>query len=525
MSSLFQPPAQVTLIHGQRRHVLEKIGPSMQGWVYTPADRSACFRLFPMSFDKAEGSRRRSETLPAERRQMFANWVRDGVPQANSPAWLHNPMAYAIAPVMEAEQADDEQGRHWFFVRYDVRPAQFLSEVLTKERPADRLVRLIQVLFCLNHWWEQLHTGLLPLVSDIAFDAQGKPFLLPAPFWCLPDVETIFAEAARIFALAPEFTGGRTAPGREANMDRYAIGALLMQAFRKVPALQSPSLLLARSASAQMWSDSELNLPLWMKNLPEVKFCEDAIQGLMNPDVLARSAVDPRDLAQKLESCRRGMEPPVAVERLLEMGNFALAHEMARDILLTDDSYEMLVLAGKTAYMADQFLESVDFLERAIVRKPDHNAAILTQWRTLTRADSQAEFARRIAFDTDILQRIDALVKRDYDHLAKELPESEPEDEMADHLLWLKRYNEAAQFIYTKLVGSDGSYARERIALQMRYVRALIGAGAVPSARDVLAALCENLKTCQWQRPELRRVWANHWQDVQRLNEQLGKLT
>ena len=26
MSSLFQPPAQVTLIHGQRRHVLEKIG-------------------------------------------------------------------------------------------------------------------------------------------------------------------------------------------------------------------------------------------------------------------------------------------------------------------------------------------------------------------------------------------------------------------------------------------------------------------------------------------------------------------
>ena len=524
MGSFCQPPAQVTLIHGQRRHVLEKIGPSMQGWVYAPSDRSACFRLFSMSFDIAEGNRRRSETLPAERRQLFSNWVRDGSSQANRPTWLQAPFAHGIAPVVEAEQADDEQGRHWFFVHYDCHPAQFLCEVLTKERPTDRLARLIQILYRVNGWWEHLHTGLLPLASDIAFDAFGKPFLLPTPHWCLPDVEAIFAEPSRLFALAPEFTCGRTAPGREANMDRYAIGALLMQAFRKTPDVISSSFLLAQSASGQIWSNSALNLPLWMKNLPEVQHCETAIQGLMNPDVKARSAVDYRDVAQKLEACRHGMEPTVAVEQMLAARDFALAHEMARDILLTDDSYEMMVIAGKTAYMADQFLESVDLLERAIARKPERNDAFVAQWRTLTALDSQHEFTRRLAFDSDILQRIDVLVKRDYDYLAKELPESEPEDEMADYMLWQKRYVEATQFIYSKLVGPDGNCARERIALQLRYVRALIGAGAVPTARDALSALSTNLRDCQWQHPELGPIWSTHWQGVQKLNEQLSKL-
>jgi hypothetical protein len=133
-----------------------------------------------------------------------------------------------------------------------------------------------------------------------------------------------------------------------------------------------------------------------------------------------RLATDPVDIACQLDRCRESMDPLVAVRELRKDGNPERALHLAHTILLTEPSYELLVLAAELSYKdlhSPQPLEAWDLLERAVRMQQARREAYMTQFALVGKF--RHDLARRLsgAVDPSFAERMDATVWTAFDHL------------------------------------------------------------------------------------------------------------
>ncbi len=491
VSSRRPPDALELVMHDDRRVPLHRLGPSSQGWVYATAARDACYRVLPISSSGSNtNGARRADDAPGERRQLFNDWkVSARASEATTPRWLRNPVRHYLAPITEAEQSSDTAGRIWFYVRYDIRFARSLAEVLAQGDPLARLDHVIVVFYRMVDWWNDLgREGLLPMPADIVFDEHRQPFLLPAPFWRFPDAEAVLTEPMRGLYLAPEYVRGRGLAGRDLNLDRYALGVLALSAFRQLPAASDGGSVLQRAANGTLWHQDglESTLPFWLQMLTATAEAEDAIRQLLAADIRTRSAVDPLSLATRLREFQTRMAPRHAIEELLETGRIQQASALFQHVLLIDDSYEILLVGARVARASGRPLDAVDLYEKAITHAPQRTDAYRGQFDVLTSAECRLKVQRLIDQDPDVGRMVDERVWRDFKKIEPGDPVNQAEVALAEHMLWRGQAAAATQFAYARLFDQDARYLWWKFPMRFQYVMALIAAGHGSHARREL---------------------------------------
>ena len=465
---------------------LRLLGPSAQGWVCTTRNRDACYRLLPIR--SGHSAVRECEDTPVERRESFRGWM-NGAPSA--PSWTANPQAHYLAPITHEGQAQlpghDSQG--WYYVRYDIRHTVSLSEILAGSDPHTRIDAVILVLYRIQGWWRDLRRGLIPFATDIVFDSTKRPFLLPTPAWKHPDIGSFLAEPTRALFLAPEYLRGITATESDESVDRFAVGAVCLQAFRKTRHVSDFETCLLHAATGSVWQDLASNLPFWLQRLQATSESEMLIRRLIAPLPADRATVDLPHLITSLESCRRQMEPVNAVREFLAKESANEAYSLLQDILLVDDSYDMLMLAAEVAWQSGRPLEAVDLLERAIDRGAGDIAAVRQQFQILMSKDCRERIESLLQNHPDLGPRIDDKVWRDFLVLDGEDPSAEWEDEFVDHMLWRGMEIHAIPFIYQRLFDAGKTFLWWKFPLRFDYVRCLFGAGSqLQAAGDIRGA-------------------------------------
>jgi len=108
------------------------------------------------------------------------------------------------------------------------------------------------------------------------------------------------------------------------------------------------------------------------------------------------------------------MEPRVAVQDLLDSGRGDEAYAVLQDILLSDDSWEMLMLAGRAARATGRPLEAVDFYEKAIARSEHLAEAHEEQFDTLVSEECRKSISRLIEHKEEVGRLVDERVWRDF---------------------------------------------------------------------------------------------------------------
>lgn len=480
MRSSRLPESFDLVLHDDRRIPLRLIGPSAQGWVCATTTKDACYRLIRIGC--GDGRARDCEDAPVERRQRFREWRTDA---ASAPAWTRHPAAAFLAPITDdgqAQIASDEQAS-WYYVRYDVPYATTLVDILAGPDVWARLDAIILVLYRMYGWWRDLRPGLLPSAADIVFDAANRPLLLPTPAWRYPDFGALAAEPSRALSLAPEYLRGVRTDIRPEALDRFAVGALALQAFRGAPVLHDIESDLLRVATGGIWQELTSRIPFWLQRLPATVEAEGAVRQLLTPDVDARSSVDLLQVARTLENCRRRMEPVRAVRELLEGHRADDAYALLNDILLVDSSGEMLLAAAEVAVQCHRLLDAVDLLERALDRPPQPIEAYRLQFEILTSAEGRADLDDALALEPSLGDYLDARLSRNLTVLDAAMPAFDWEDGMIGHLAWRGKLVEAARFIYTRLFDEKQVFLWWKFPLRFKYVRTLVRAGLQLSAR------------------------------------------
>ena len=339
-----KPPDEFELaLHDDRRVNLRLIGASSQGWVCSTRARDACYRLLPIG--GGFGEQHECEDTPVERRQDFRAWM------ANSPSaphWVAHPLYRHLAPITDDGQCRLPVGDHhgWYYVRYEIPHTTSLMEILAGSNFHAKLDAVILVFYQLQAWWQELRPDLIPFAADIVFDAEKRPFLLAAPAWRYPDIGSLFSEPSRALFLPPEYLCGMTKSETSANIDRFALGVIALQVFRRIPEVFEVKSSLPRMVTGSIWKNLASNLPSWLQRLQATTEAETAVYCLINSDPQTRASIHLSQLIQTLESCRRRTEPSGAIRNLLEEGRAHEAYELLHEILLVDDSIPMLILAG-----------------------------------------------------------------------------------------------------------------------------------------------------------------------------------
>ena len=470
-----RPPDQFELaLEDDSRVDLCLLGPSAQGWVCTTTSRDACYRLLPIG--SGHSATRECEDTPVERRESFRRWM-SGAPYA--PSWTANPLAHYLAPITDEGQAqlpgDDRQG--WYYVRYGIQHIVSLSEILASSDPHSRIDAIILVLYRIQGWWHDLRRGLIPFATDIVFDSDKRPFLLPTPAWKHPDVKSFLVEPMRALFLAPEYVRGMTGTESDDNLDRFALGAICLQAFRKICQVRDFEPCMSYAATGKVWQNLAPDLPFWLQRLQTTSESEMLVRQLMAPLPSDRAAVSLTQLIRTLESCRRQMEPVNAVQVFLDKGQADEAYTLLQDILLVDDSYTMLLLAAEVAWQSKRPLEAVDLLERAIDLGAGDTAAFRQQFQVLMSEDCRDRIQDLLQQHPDLGSRIDDKVWRDFLVLDVQDPSFEWENEFVDHMIWRGMEVHAVPFIYQRLFDEQKTFLWWKFPLRFDYVRALFGAG------------------------------------------------
>lgn len=459
-------PNEFELEIGERKELLAYVGPSLHGWVVRSCSAPAYYKLIPV--DKA--------SLPW--RRQVNDWVEQG-----QSAWP--PGLVRIAAAEEIVQMGDAQ---YFCFRYALAEgARSLVDLLREADAPGRLRSVVRVLRALPAWWTHVSAPLVPMAADVVFTADESPCLLALPFVRLPDVETVFAEPVRAMALSPELLGVRSAavqwtPQAWQNVDRYAIGSVLMESFFAVWPPAGPELLLRQVATGTVWNTARRasRLPFWLQRVQAAQQAIALAVRMVSPDPAIRGQMDLSNLAERLEHCCDRMKPQEAVLEVRNFGQPADALRLAQEILLTEESYELLLLAGETALHAARPLEAVDFFERAIARAPQRPEAYARQLSLIARSFEHAPLENIHQQQSVAALQLDALAWRDFQALP---PDSQEEQEvaMAKYLVWHSslpgrqgELDRAATFIHQRLYDKQNVFAWWKLALNLAYLKVLV---------------------------------------------------
>jgi len=511
--------------HGEERRVhLALVGPSSQGWVYRTEDRSTCYRLLPIRDGQYAKDAKHSDDAPVARRSDVKSWMPlddHGRPR-QTPAWVTAPGRVHIAPIVRADQTLIG-GTACFFVEYGSRVERTLVDVLADRDPMARLDHLIPLLWCIPAWWDNLHEGLLPMPADIVFTADGQPWLLPMPFWRFPDVESVFAAPARGLYLAPEYVRGCSEPTMKRNMDTFAIGALLQQCFSRAPSAEDSGAVLLRAANGSLWTDLSSDLPYWLQQLDATREAQALVHRMLDPNPRVRSAFDPLEWAAKLAHCKVRMEPKAAIEAMVATHRLDQAFGLLQDILLADDSYDMLLLAGKVARQALRLLEAIDFYEKAIIKAPQRLEAYREQFSLLVLEEARPWISRLTADSSDAGAKVDDMVRRDFSHLDEDDRTEELELEMTQYLLWRRRYDTAAAFAYSRLFDDKKTFLWWKFWLRLAFVEVEVAWGKLSEAKEELVKIQTRLRQAHQEGRVDAEELSAYGPAIERLEEEIKR--
>lgn len=469
-----KPALELSLQVDHHPQKLVLVGPSFQGWIYQTSKGPHCYRLLSQS-----------EMKLARRHEI--------------KAWEGKHLGPGLAPITKAWQPEELSDS--YLVQYTVgKLDRTLAEALTDPEAGIRIDYAVKAVRALPVWWRVLWRPLLPMPADIAFAQTGEVFLLPLPKGPLPPVEQIFAAPERGLYLAPELARGAVA-GDGGDWDRYALGVALLQCFAEISLPADAGAVLLEAARGNALSPPRVasNLPFWLERLAATRRALDQVRRLVSPDLAGRQAVNLEKLADRLQEWREQMNPLTAAREIRDAQGALPAFDLLQRVLLTQESYDLLVFAGQ---LAGQYLrrplEGLDFFERAINQKPDRPEAYLEQFKTIAAGRHHDQLRLLIASDSPRKEQIDALLIRDFQKMSSELQENH-ELEMANYLLWRQYYRQAADFIHPRLYHGT-TYLWWRFALNLAYAEALLGLGELEKACQLLQNIRERLEQAQINR-------------------------
>ncbi len=461
------------LVVDEHPEKLKLVGPSFNGRVYRSEIGQLIYRLIPMS------------EAPLKKRDEIRKWV-------------GKRLGNGVATIKDAYQPEDVPGV--YVVRYEVRHfSGTLAQALEDPDQRVRLQRMASVLRAVPVWWDTLTSPLLPMPADIAFDSSGAAYLLPMPFFGLPGVEKIFADLERGLYLAPELVRGIAGiDGR--SVDRFVLGVELLRCFFELSLPAKPSDILLQAASWSLLSpdNMESSLPYWLERLPATEQAIAAAQRLLSYEPERRNQIDLLDLARRADQWLEWMDPMKAAIDLRAKGKPLEAFALLTDILLSEESYDLLVLAAETASrFLDRPLEATDLYERAITMDPQKPEAYEGQFRAIAAGRHKTQLKKFMEIDSPARESIDNRIQRDFARIALD-PEvgKSCELEMAEYYLWRGQYDTAAAFIYERLFEGD-KHLWWKFEMNLAYARALTGQRRYAEAREQLRAIKDALTLAQ----------------------------
>lgn len=489
---------------GERTDRVTLVGPFLHGWVYRTASAAVYYKLLPI------------HQATVEWRHAVRGWV--NADPATWPADLIQPS--------RAEQAQDplDQCAPYFAIRYELpRPAETLADRLGGEDTCDRLQCVVRILRALPKWWTRPGAPVLAMPSDVLLAADGTPVLLAMPFLRMPDAEAVFAEPIRAFSLAPELLGigsrGKWTAEHWQNVDRYAAGALLRYGLYALSAASDPGMFLARVGNGTAFANGRhpMRLPFWMQRLEAAQQALEVCARLTAGDPARRAEQNLERLAEQLDHCRQRLSPREAVLEMRRFREPALALKLLQEILLTDESYDLLVLAGETARHAARPLEAVDFYERAIRCEPQRSEAYEGQFDLLAHSFHHAPLTDLYQGQGTAALQLDAKVWRDFQALPAD-KQQRLEESMAGYLVWRSRFelwrgelDAVAAFIHRRLFDESNTFLWWKLGLNLAYgevlfLQARVLATQLPDPAAAQKRLAEAQSQLDIVRKALRRL-------------------
>jgi hypothetical protein len=197
-------------------------------------------------------------------------------------------------------------------------------------------------------------------------------------------------------------------------------------------------------------------------------------------------ALDLRKVAASLALCGRLLDPTLAVRDAETEHGAGTAFELLQEILLEEETEELLALAARLALAAGRPLEAIDFCERAIARNsaPELFEQQLRAIAVLVNGGPIIAWPQQTLEGPGALAKLDAILWRDFQHLG-ETAQGRHEAVLALYLLRRCDFQAAASFIYPRLF-DDEKYLWWKFDLTLGYVEALTGLGNDKEARRML---------------------------------------
>lgn len=512
------PPSDIAGDGGAK---LRLVGPTMHGWVYR-ATQGTTYCL----------------ALPVERVPLA--WKQEVRKRAGEVA--AGRVSRVVNHVVNPIRAGQEDVGDYYLVRYDPgEPTQPLAELLTgrTERPifSERIIRSIferlqelgrlgeelqslpmllsgnspglrvmataWVLRAVSRWWQQ-GIPVLPMPAQVLFNAEGHPMLLGGtPYLPVTRVEPLFAEPQRILYLPPELIGSRGVGAWDwQRVDRYGLGVFLHQCIYPPAEIANPENALHRAVNGTLleWDRRRGPSPFWLDRMPAFNDVRNWIQRLTATNLAVRSKENLDDLGRVVEVCGQRLTPSIAVRELVESDTPAAGFALLQQVLITEESYEYLELAAKTARAVERPLEALDLLERAINRNSTRPDARLERIMLLRKAPDWAALIQ--LYETDA-PRFDGIIWNDFNALDGQFQE-DARPAMADYLVWRGQYQLAAQRIYDWLFDKDGQYRWYDMDLNRAFARASLGL--------VREAICANAPD-DMERLSNLKAHLNNWRE------------
>jgi tetratricopeptide (TPR) repeat protein len=466
-------PSELSITSDGVARNLVRAGPSLDGWIYRATDRPECYRRLPAG------------SLGIERRAAYDEVGRH---QAET------------AVALPAGLLEPEEDRGHVLIRYAVPGvASTLAEALADDRPAVRARAVLAAWRAAPEWWRRQDGPTLPLPAEIALDGDGRAVLLVGPVEPLrPDPFLTVPECA--FFLPPEAARGMGITAAREDALRFVLGVALLHCLYTFTDATDYETLLEAAAAGELYGRHLRRdaLPFWLLRVPTTAVVADIARRSVAVAPESRRAVDVAHSCEVIEEWVGLMDPLAAAARLREFGHNEEALALLQNTLLTQESYEMLRLAGHIAGSGlGQYLEAIDLQERAIALAPGRPEAMRDQFVTIAavrhHAGMEALFQRE-----SLATQMDERIQRDYARLEQPgQPRSDAEvTEMAEYLLWRGEHEKAARFIYP-LLFDNGVFAWWRFELNLTYARALMRKGSFGDAASQIRLLRRHLDQAQ----------------------------
>jgi hypothetical protein len=473
-----KPPSEIHLELQGRTERLVQAGPGSYGWIYSPQSGSFIYRLIPI------------DDAPLQSRSAVGQWV-------------DKEQGDGISTITKAWQPDDNPG--YFIVQYRVdQPGISLADAIADPDPKVRVEHMTKVLRAFPHWWDNLYAPILPMPLDIILTKKGNPYILHLPNWGLPRVRAIIVEPERALYLSPELVRGNVSiEDNKAcrNVDRYTLGVQLLQCFYRIPEARDAGSILPQVASGTIFSPRNLTsqLPYWYERVSVTQSVIEAMHRMVSSNVDTRIGIDLGKLTDLLDDWCEHIDPKVAAIELRDNGKPREAFALLQDILLSQESPELLILAGEiAAQYLNSPLEATDLFERAIAKAQHIPAAYEGQFKAIVAGRRSTQMRRLVEMESQACEQIDGRIWRDYQNMSTSKQESYELD-MANYLIWRKHYDKAAGFIHPKLFRGE-KYLWWKFGMNLAYAECLIEQGKSDDGMAQLNYIERRLKEARKQR-------------------------